>query len=304
MRSWPRSGLAATRSPGRRECRPTPGFPPSPECQQGVIGWRSADHFHVIARRESNDKRQVIVSNEVDFFQDFEKTHGATLPTESVTSGNEWDLYSASMAETTSRVKRAVEKLRAAELMATLVALKRPDFTRSREQARDQAFTDLGLYWEHDWTADGPVSRPARAAWQDLLAAEIDYYVNTLHADAANRLGGLIPKVGPAARFFVLNPLGWTTNRLRRLRLPRLRQNPRPRPHFGRRRPAPGGEPRRSNLPPHPGKRRTVCRLQDLRDPGLDRGPRLPTTPPASTPVRSRTRGSSSRSMATGPYPA
>jgi len=186
-----------------------PGIPVEPGVQQGVIGWRSTDHFHVIARRESNNKRQVIVSNETDFFQDFEKNYGPTLPSESVTYGNEWDLYSASMAETTSRVKRAVEKLRAAELMASLVALKRPDFARSREQARDQAFTDLGLYWEHDWTADGPVSRPARAAWQNLLAAEIDYYVNTLHDDAAKRLGGLIPRVGTAARFFVLNPLGW-----------------------------------------------------------------------------------------------
>ena len=70
-------------------------------------------------------------------------------------------LYSASMSETSARVKRAVEKLRAAEAMAALVSLQRTNFMHGREAARDVAFNDLGLYWEHDWTADGPVSRAA-----------------------------------------------------------------------------------------------------------------------------------------------
>src|SRR5206468_5028849 len=95
----------------------------------------------------------------------------------------------ASMSETSARARRSVEKLRVGELMATLVSLQRPDFLRGREPARDQAFMDLGLYWEHDWTADGPVSRSSRAAWQELLASEIEAYVNPLHADSALRLG-------------------------------------------------------------------------------------------------------------------
>ena len=187
-----------------------PGIPKEPGMQQGVIGFPYTDHFHVIAKRQSNDKRQVYVSNVTDFFEDFEKTHGVGLPTESVTFGNEWDLYSASMAETSARVRRSVEKLRAAELMATLVSLKKPAFLSGREKARDLAFTDLGLYWEHDWTADGPVSRAYRAAWQELLAGEIEYYVNSLHADAATQLGALIQKPDYKAQcFFVCNPLGW-----------------------------------------------------------------------------------------------
>jgi alpha-mannosidase len=188
-----------------------PGIPKDAGMQQGVIGFPYTDHFHVIAQKQSNDKRQVFVSNVHDFFADFEKTHGAALPTENVTYGNEWDLYAASMAETSARVRRSVEKLRAAEMMATLVSLKKPAFLRGREAARDLAFTDLGLFWEHDWTADGPVSRASRAAWQDLLAAEIEYYVNSLHADGATQLGALIQKPDPKAqRFYVLNPLGWT----------------------------------------------------------------------------------------------
>ncbi len=187
-----------------------PGVPKEPGLNSKIPGWPQTEHFHEIARKESSEKRQVIASNELDFFEDFEKTHGATLPSESVTFGNEWDLYSASMSETSARVKRSVEKLRAAELMAALVSLKRPTFLHGREKERDQAFMDLGLYWEHDWTADGPVSRERRAAWQEMLAGEIEYYVNALHADGGTRLGGLIPRPDEKAqRFFVLNPLGW-----------------------------------------------------------------------------------------------
>ena len=189
---------------------PDPGIPKEAGMQQGVPGFPYTEHFHLTAQKQSNDKRQVFVSNETDFFEDFEKTHGRTLPSETVTYGNEWDLYSASMAETSARVRRSVEKLRAGELMATLVSLKKPAFLRGREAARDLAFTDLGLYWEHDWTADGPVSRAHRATWQDLLASEIEYYANSLQADAATQLGALIQNPeSKAQRFFVLNPLGW-----------------------------------------------------------------------------------------------
>jgi alpha-mannosidase len=100
------------------------------------------DHFHIIAQQQSNDLRRVIVSNEQDFFEDFEKTHGASLPAQSVTYGNEWDLYSASMSETSARAKRAVEKLRSAELLSTLVSLKYPDFMRRHTPARRRAFLD------------------------------------------------------------------------------------------------------------------------------------------------------------------
>jgi alpha-mannosidase len=162
----------------------------------------------VVAQQQSNARRQVIVSNEQDFFEDFEKTHGASLDAQSVTYGNEWDLYSASMAETSARAKRAVEKLRSAELLATLVSLKSPEFTRRHAPARDRAFTKIGLYWEHNWTADGPISRGERAAWQEEVVTGIESYVNSLQSDAISHLAGLIPRPGKANRFFVLNPLG------------------------------------------------------------------------------------------------
>ncbi len=166
-------------------------------------------HFYEIARESTTPQRQVIVSNEEDFFHDFAARYGPQLPAESLSYGNEWDLYSASMAETSARVRRAVEKLRAAEALATVVALQEPGALAARAAARDEAFMALGLYWEHDWTADGPVTRADRAAWQNQLADTIERYVDPLHRDATAALSTLIPAPAGPVRFFAFNPLGW-----------------------------------------------------------------------------------------------
>jgi alpha-mannosidase len=166
--------------------------------------------FVAAAQAKTNANRQVIVSNEQDFFEDFETTYGANLPNVACTFGNEWELYVASLAEASARVKRAVEKLRGAEALAMLVSLKQPAFMTGREAARDRAFINLGLYWEHSWTADGPVPRNSRRDWQRRLATEIEAYVNPLQADGVTALGGLIQKSGTNPRFFVFNPLSWT----------------------------------------------------------------------------------------------
>ncbi len=187
---------------------PPPVIPGVPWLQQ-VVSSPYCDHFFNIAQQESNDRRKIIVSNEKDFFEDFEKLYGSSLGSQSVTYGNEWDLYSASMSETSARAKRAVEKLRSAELLAALVSLKYPRFLTNHFAARDRAFNDLGIFWEHNWTADGPVSRPQRAAWEEMVVSEIEYYVNSIQGEAAIRLGGMIPRPEKANRFFVLNPLGW-----------------------------------------------------------------------------------------------
>jgi alpha-mannosidase len=166
--------------------------------------------FVAAAQAKTTAARQVIVSNEQDFFEDFDATYGANLPTVACTFGNEWELYVASLAQASARVKRAVEKLRGAEALATLVSLKTHSFMDGRAAARDLAWMDLGLYWEHSWTADGAISRNDRRDWQRRLATEIEAYVNLLHADGVTALGGLIQKSGTNARFFVFNPLSWT----------------------------------------------------------------------------------------------
>ncbi len=105
-------------------------------------------------------------------------------------------------------MKRAIEKLRAAEALAVLVSLQNPKFMAGREAARDQAMMNMGLYFNHDWTGDGPVSRDTFRDWAKGLAAQIEGYVGTLGGDAAAALGQMIPTRGDHPRFYVFNPLG------------------------------------------------------------------------------------------------
>jgi alpha-mannosidase len=167
--------------------------------------------FITVASNKTTAARKVIVSNETDFFEDFAATY-TNLPNFNASFGNEWELLVASLAEVSARVKRSVEKLRAAEALAALVSLQEPGFLANRAPDRDLAFMDLGMYFEHDWTADGAISRPARAAWQKRLAGEIESYVETLHRDAARALGGMIRRHGTGTnlQFFAFNSLGWT----------------------------------------------------------------------------------------------
>jgi len=169
------------------------------------------DLFVQTAKEKTTVDRQVVVSNEWDFFEDFESRYGHDLPEVAVTFGNEWDLYVASMAEVTARVRRSTEKLRAAESMAALVTRVDPAFMAPREAARDRAMLDLGLYFEHNWVGGGYVGTDARAEWQRRVAGEIASYVDELHDAAATALGAAISSDGEeGTRFFVFNPLGWS----------------------------------------------------------------------------------------------
>jgi alpha-mannosidase len=166
--------------------------------------------FPAAARLKSDSTRRVIVSDELDFFHDFEQSFGASLPVVSKSFGNEWDLLCATMAEVSSTVKRSLATLRTAEELATLESLFDRTFMDGRTAARDQAFMDLGLYWEHDWTANNPkVPNSVRAAWQRKLAAEIGSYAQTLAVDGVAALGDRVTPGGNGPRFAVWNPLSF-----------------------------------------------------------------------------------------------
>lgn len=165
--------------------------------------------FVTVAQSMTNATRQVIVSNELDFFTEFEATYGASLPSESLAYGNEWELYLASMAETSASVKRAIEKLRAAEALATVASLSDSGFMAPFEAPRDEAWERLGLYHDHDWTADGPISKSVYAAYQRQNAAAITGYVDALHAAARTAVGALVPAGSSSQRFVVFNPLSF-----------------------------------------------------------------------------------------------
>ena len=166
--------------------------------------------FPTVAKSSTDSDNQVIVSNEIDFFKDFESHYGSALPTETVSYGTEWGNLVASLAEVSASVKRSTEKLRAAEALYSLVSLKDNTFGNSLKDKRQLAWIACGLYFDHDWTADGPVTRHNRATWERKMAYEYGSYVDTLYNLSVKRLGALITK--PATQnevFFVFNPLGW-----------------------------------------------------------------------------------------------
>ena len=162
------------------------------------------------AKNESNNEKSVRVSNEEDFFIDFEKSY-TNLPKESLSYGNEWDLLSVSMNETTAKMRRATEKMRSAEALATLVSLKDKNFMKETDNARDQAWESFGVYWEHNWTADGPVSRKARADWEIKNQENLTNYVDTLLDISVQKMGNQL-KRNANQSFFVFNSLSWTRN--------------------------------------------------------------------------------------------
>lgn len=169
------------------------------------------------AAQLSDSSRRVIVSNTEDFFRDFETVYGAGLPEQAVSFGNEWEVNVAAFAEKSARVRRAVEKLRAAEAMATLVELETPGALAGREAARDIAFRNMGLFFEHNVGGGGPgpdAGNAERVAFQERMVAGIEAYVDDLHAAAQTRLAGLIGGGSDADQLFVFNPLGFARNDL------------------------------------------------------------------------------------------
>ncbi len=168
------------------------------------------DEFPKIARRMTTPQRQVIVSNEIDFFQDVERSFGDRLPEMRGSLGNEWELFEASLAEPSSSMRRAIERLRSAEATAAMIVRDRPEFWTSRQKQRTQTMVRWGMYYEHCFGAGGPLSLELRERWHRRIADETAEYVDRLHADALDELGRMIRGEEGKRRFFVFNPLGWS----------------------------------------------------------------------------------------------
>ncbi len=177
-------------------------------------GWddlfTTTDVFVNAAQDLSNEDRRVIVSNQVDFFEDFVEHHGHELEDFSGSFGNEWDLYTASLAAPTAQVRRSVEKLRSAEAIAAIAALGDPELLSVREGERDRAFLNMGLYYEHDWTANSGLAIETREDFQRETADQIFGYVENFYSDALGSLTSQISDIGgPGVGFMVFNPLSW-----------------------------------------------------------------------------------------------
>jgi alpha-mannosidase len=169
------------------------------------------DEFVVVAQEYTDEVLKIIVSNQMDFFQDFEATHGGEIPSVAVSYGNEWEIYTASLAEVTASVKRSLEKLRAAEALATLISQHDPAFMPPYSAAAQDVWMHMGMYWEHNW---GPADREdlpdaTRIAFQRRVAGEIANFVDRLHADATRRFADLVTRASANPAFYVFNPLSW-----------------------------------------------------------------------------------------------
>jgi alpha-mannosidase len=175
--------------------------------------------FIQVAINGTTPSRKVRVSIAEDFFKDIEMNY-PKLPSESVTYGNEWDLYSASMNETTAKMRRSTEKLRGAEALAAVAQLqgmgqgawgKNDGFSDELKDIRNKAWDSFGYYWEHDWTGDSKLAMNERPAWQIKLEKNLSTYVDTLQNRSIQILGKQISQ-SDKPRFFVFNPLSWNRN--------------------------------------------------------------------------------------------
>ncbi len=100
-------------------------------------GWDDLESQTTWFEEQARAHEDVHLSNEVDFFEDVERSLGATLPEYGAAFGNDRDLLTASIVEVTARVKRSVERLRAAEALATLVSLRKPGFMTGRFEVKE-----------------------------------------------------------------------------------------------------------------------------------------------------------------------
>jgi len=167
------------------------------------------DDFPQVAQSESNDERQIYVSNEVDFFEHFKNTFDINnLPVESLSYGNEWDINCATLAPITSKIKNAVEKLRTAEAMASVVSLFNPEIYPAIDPDREKAWIALGSYWEHNFGLSG-CCYSERNDWHISLQQQVSNHVEDLFESSLDELAANIRNDSPNMRFFVFNSLNW-----------------------------------------------------------------------------------------------
>jgi alpha-mannosidase len=162
---------------------------------------------------------RLVLSNQIDFFEHFESEYGDRLPMVAVSYGNEWDLNLASLAEVSGKLKRSMEKLRAAEAMAAVVSHSEPAWFEGLEQEKSDFLYGIGVYNLHGWTADGPIDRHVFATYMRNQQKKVEDYTDALHARAVDGLGKLIHAHGLNDVFFVFNALNWERDGLVDIRI-------------------------------------------------------------------------------------
>ena len=165
----------------------------------------------IVAVRGWNDTHpdgpRAVVSNIVDYFADVAQQR-ADLPVLRGGWGNDWDLWPATLATRTARLRRAVERLRGAEALAAAVyADGNAALWNTRQDALASAWLDYFKYFEHTWT-DGGVGLSYvlanKAAWEEHFVHTVEAF--DADASAAFAAGFATPDED---RFVVFNPLAF-----------------------------------------------------------------------------------------------
>ncbi|MBN1996136.1 hypothetical protein JW935_01205, partial [candidate division KSB1 bacterium] len=152
---------------------------------------------------------KVCLSNQIDFFRHFESIYGNQLPEVTLAYGNEWDLNLASLSEVSGKLKRSMEKLRAAEAMAAIVSVDKNDPFEELEEKRQDFLYGISVYNLHGWTADGPIDRHRFAGYMRHQQQKVTEYVDTLFDLAIEKMGEKIQSDGLDNVAFVFNALNW-----------------------------------------------------------------------------------------------
>jgi alpha-mannosidase len=151
---------------------------------------------------------RVILSNQSDFFREFESAYGDQLPEVTLAYGNEWDLNLASLAEVNAELKRSMEKLRSAEAMAAFLSVQNEGLFEELLQAKEDFLYGISVFNLHGWTADGPVDRHDFAVYMRNQQKKVTDYVDALYSMAVEEMGKkIIPE--DSSMIFVFNSLNW-----------------------------------------------------------------------------------------------
>jgi alpha-mannosidase len=141
------------------------------------VSWQSTSVLDaVVAYNQNATGNTAVMSNGVDFFQNLEAS-GATSLLETLRGGwgNDWDMWPASLAERTSRARRALERMRTAEALAVWAELHSTGFWPPVRASLERGMVSAWKYFEHGWhVTDGGPSLAQMEADKESWAQHIE----------------------------------------------------------------------------------------------------------------------------------
>ena len=175
------------------------------------VSWQSTGVVDkVVAYNDLGTGDRALVSNGIDFFRALEASgEAATLDTLRGGWGNDWDMWAASLAERTSRVRRALERLRTAEALAVFAELHAPGFWPPVRDSLELGLVSAWKYFEHSWNVigDGP-TLPQMKADKEAWAQGVESAVSGAIDSADSTVAGLFDTPNQD-RVAVFNTLGF-----------------------------------------------------------------------------------------------